>query len=73
MTKYRLDHLMVARELVTTRSQAESYIRLGVVKVDGKVQTKPGFFVRGKFFAGISRRLCRSTLFRGGQRSARRF
>jgi 23S rRNA (cytidine1920-2'-O)/16S rRNA (cytidine1409-2'-O)-methyltransferase len=43
--KYRLDHLMVARELVQTRSQAESYIRLGVVKVDGKVQTKPGYFV----------------------------
>lgn len=43
--KYRLDHLMVARELVTTRSQAESYIRLGVVRVDGKVQTKPGYFV----------------------------
>lgn len=43
--KHRLDHLMVARELVTTRSQAESYIRLGVVKVDGKVQLKPGYFV----------------------------
>lgn len=43
--KHRLDHLMVARELVTTRSQAESYIRLGVVKVDGKVQTKPGYFI----------------------------
>ena len=45
MTKHRLDHLMVAKELVTTRSQAESYIRLGVVKVDGKVLTKPGYFV----------------------------
>lgn len=43
--KHRLDHLMVAKQLVTTRSQAESYIRLGVVKVDGKVQTKPGYFV----------------------------
>lgn len=43
--KYRLDHFMVAKELVTTRSQAESYIRLGVVKVDGKVQTKPGYFI----------------------------
>lgn len=43
--KHRLDHLMVAKELVTTRSQAESYIRLGVVKVDGKVQTKPGYFI----------------------------
>ena len=42
--KHRLDLLMVAKQLVPTRSQAESYIRLGVVKVDGKVQTKPGFF-----------------------------
>ena len=51
--KYRLDHLMVARELVTTRSQAESYIRLGVVKVDGKVQTKPGYFVDEQAKVGL--------------------
>lgn len=51
--KYRLDHLMVARELVTTRSQAESYIRLGVVKVDGKVQTKPGYFVDERSKVGL--------------------
>lgn len=43
--KHRLDHLLVARKLVTTRSQAESYIRLGVVKVDGRVVKKPGYFV----------------------------
>lgn len=35
---------MVKQGLVPTRSQAESYIRLGQVKVDGKVITKPGFF-----------------------------
>lgn len=51
--KHRLDHLMVARELVTTRSQAESYIRLGVVKVDGKVQTKPGYFVNEESRVGL--------------------
>lgn len=51
--KHRLDHLMVARELVTTRSQAESYIRLGVVKVDGKVQTKPGYFVNEESKVGL--------------------
>ncbi len=51
--KYRLDHLMVARELVTTRSQAESYIRLGVVRVDGKVQTKPGYFVDEQAKVGL--------------------
>lgn len=44
---------MVARELVTTRSQAESYIRLGVVKVDGKVITKPGYFVNEESKVGL--------------------
>lgn len=43
--KQRLDHLMVQRQLVPTRSQAESYIRLGQVKVDGRVIKKPGYFV----------------------------
>jgi 23S rRNA (cytidine1920-2'-O)/16S rRNA (cytidine1409-2'-O)-methyltransferase len=43
--KQRLDHALVARKLVTSRSQAESYIRLGDVQVDGQVVTKPGFFV----------------------------
>lgn len=43
--KQRLDHLLVQKKLVISRSQAESYIRLGVVEVDGKVETKPGFFV----------------------------
>jgi 23S rRNA (cytidine1920-2'-O)/16S rRNA (cytidine1409-2'-O)-methyltransferase len=45
MLKLRLDHLLVARHLVTTRSQAESYIRLGKVQVNGRVITKPGYFV----------------------------
>lgn len=43
--KQRLDHAVVARGLVTTRSQAESYIRLGQVLVNGKVEKKPGFAV----------------------------
>lgn len=43
--KLRLDQLVVARGLVATRSQAESYIKLGKVKVDGRVVTKPGLFV----------------------------
>ena len=41
----RLDQALVAHGLVPTRSQAESYIRLGKVRVDGQVQTKPGHFV----------------------------
>lgn len=44
--KYRLDHLLVRRGLVPTRSQAESWIKLGKVTVDGTVITKPGYFVR---------------------------
>ena len=43
--KQRLDQALVARGFVPTRSQAESYIRLGKVTVDGRVQTKPGYFV----------------------------
>jgi len=45
MTKQRLDTLLVQKGLVTSRSQAESYIKLGVVFVDTKQITKPGFFV----------------------------
>lgn len=42
--KQRLDQAMVRRMLVSSRSQAESWIKLGKVKVDGKTITKPGFF-----------------------------
>lgn len=45
MTKLRLDQMLVQRRLVETRSQAESWIRLGRVLVDGQVNTKPGYFV----------------------------
>lgn len=40
--KQRLDTLLHARGLVTSRSQAESWIRLGQVTVDGRTVTKPG-------------------------------
>jgi len=43
--KQRLDQELVRRGLVPTRSQAESFIKLGDVKVNGKVITKPGFAV----------------------------
>ncbi len=36
---------MVTKGIVTTRSEAENWIKLGDVKVDGKVVMKPGFFV----------------------------
>lgn len=45
MIKIRLDQMMMMRGLVPTRSQAESYIKLGKVTVDGKPVSKPGFFV----------------------------
>ncbi len=41
-SSHRLDQLMVERALVSTRSQAESYIKLGKVLVDGRVITKAG-------------------------------
>jgi len=41
----RLDQTVAARGLTASRSQAESYIRLGQVTVNGKVATKPGTVV----------------------------
>lgn len=43
--KKRLDVLLAEKKLVATRSQAESYIRLGKVKVEGVDATKPGQLV----------------------------
>ena len=43
--KQRLDKELVARKLVSSRSQAENYIRLGKVLVGGRVETKAGCMV----------------------------
>jgi 23S rRNA (cytidine1920-2'-O)/16S rRNA (cytidine1409-2'-O)-methyltransferase len=43
--KRRLDHTVAALGLTTSRSQAESFIRLGKVTVNGKVVTKAGALV----------------------------
>lgn len=43
--RIRLDQALVSRKLVSTRSQAESWIKLGKVTVDGRVVTKSGVFV----------------------------
>lgn len=45
MDKKRLDAEMTRRGLVPTRSQAESFIKLGKVTVNGQKISKPGFFV----------------------------
>lgn len=42
----RLDQAVYRLGLVASRSQAESYIRLGKVTVAGRPVTKPGFFVK---------------------------
>lgn len=42
----RLDRELLYRGLVSSRSQADSYIKLGTVTVNKKVVTKPGFLVR---------------------------
>lgn len=44
--KQRLDIEMTKRGLTASRSQAESWIKLGKVTVDGSIVTKPGYFVR---------------------------
>lgn len=41
----RLDQWLADGRLVNSRSQAESYIKLGDVKVNGRVITKPGYMV----------------------------
>ena len=43
--KIRLDQALVNHRLVSTRSQADSFIKLGTVKVNGKVQTDSGYLV----------------------------
>ena len=43
--KKRLDQSLAELGMVPSRSQAESYIKLGKIKVDGKLVTKPGFMV----------------------------
>ena len=45
MTKLRLDQTLVVRRLVPTRSQAESTIKLGNVRVNSHVISKPGHMI----------------------------
>jgi 23S rRNA (cytidine1920-2'-O)/16S rRNA (cytidine1409-2'-O)-methyltransferase len=44
--KYRLDQELTKRGMTPSRSQAESWVKLGKVTVDGTIITKPGHFVR---------------------------
>ncbi len=43
--KQRLDVRLLNRKFAESRSQAENFIKLGEVTVDGKLITKPGYFV----------------------------
>ncbi len=45
MDKSRLDQALVKRGILSSRSQAGSYIRLSKVLVNGQTVTKPGFLV----------------------------
>lgn len=46
MTTERLDKVLVAQKLVASRSQAENFIKLGKVTVNGKVVQRAGTLVR---------------------------
>ncbi len=46
--KQRLDKLLFENKIVTSRSQAENYIKLGLVSVNGKKVNKPGYNVTEK-------------------------
>lgn len=48
MQKQRLDKEMLQRKLTTSRSQAENWIKLGHVLVNGVVATRPGRTVRAE-------------------------
>lgn len=52
--KQRLDAYLAGKKLVPTRSQAEGAIKLGNVRVNGRVVTKPGTFVSEKDEVSLS-------------------
>ena len=54
MAKVRLDAELTRRRMTTTRSQAESWIKMGKVTVDGVVVTKPGHFVSERSVVAMS-------------------
>lgn len=54
-TKVRLDQKLVQLGLFRTRSQAENYIKLGYVLVDGKQVLKPGLFISNNSVIKLSK------------------
>lgn len=52
--KTRLDQSMVKRGLTSSRSQAESYIKLGQVEVNGRQVAKPGYLVKDADQIGLT-------------------
>jgi 23S rRNA (cytidine1920-2'-O)/16S rRNA (cytidine1409-2'-O)-methyltransferase len=48
MASSRLDQYLFEKRFTTSRNQAENYIKLGYVTVDGKVITKPGSSINQK-------------------------
>ncbi len=68
MSKARLDQTLAVRGLVATRSQAESWIRLGKVFVDGRAITKAGFLVSDE--AAIELRTSEQYVSRAGLKLA---
>lgn len=66
--KHRLDQLLFARGMVASRSQAESWIKLGKVFVEGKSVTKPGTAVNDD--AGIELKADEQYVSRAGLKLA---
>lgn len=54
MSNLRLDQALVQRHLVSTRSQAENYIKLGYVSVNGRVVLKAGTPIRADHKISLS-------------------
>jgi 23S rRNA (cytidine1920-2'-O)/16S rRNA (cytidine1409-2'-O)-methyltransferase len=70
MTKQRLDQALVVIGLVPTRSQAESYIKLGKVSVDDRPITKPGYVVNDADLGAIKLNVSEQYVGRAGLKLA---
>jgi len=55
--RQRLDKVVTERGLTSTRSQAESYIKLGLVEVNGSIVDQPAFMVNNDDHISVTSKL----------------